>query len=141
VFRRKERLPGTLRVEVTVDDWTEVTSVEELDRHLDAIDSKARAKGWPMAGRLVSLKGHGSLDVVVGADRSWLHHTPENGMPPYRVSHGDFEADGFFVFLHEGDHPMEGEWSETVPSDAARGAARYFLRTGNLDERIQWAEV
>jgi hypothetical protein len=126
---------------VTEADSVDVANVDELDHRLDAIEAEAHRTGLPLAVSLTSSKGEGTLDIVVGAPRSWLHHVPADGMPPYRVSHGDEDIDKPFTFYVDGDHHTEGNWWDTIPVDAAREAARYFLRTGELDGRITWVEV
>jgi hypothetical protein len=104
-----------------------VRTVEELDTLLDRIDQEARRTGRPQDVQLTAPGGAGTLGVVVGHDRSLLNHVPANGNPPYLTSRGDED--------------VERPWRHTIPADRARQAARAFLMTGALDERLRWEEV
>jgi hypothetical protein len=114
---------------------------EDLDALLDAIDAKARELGLPQDVMLTRLTGEGSLGVVVGADRSVLNHVPADANPPYMSTIGDQDEDRPFTFYVAGDHHSEVHWRHTVPLAAAREAARHFLLTGRLDERLRWTEI
>ena len=77
----------------------------------------------------------------MGNDRSVLNHVPSNGKPPYMTSHGDDDEDRPFTFYVAGDHHSETSWRHTIPVSTAREAARVFLLTGRLDDRVEWEEV
>ena len=83
----------------------------------------------------------GTLGIVVGHNHSVLSHVPENLRPPYMTSRGEDDHPRPFTFYVEGDHHSEAAWSQTIPIGVAREAARVFLLTGRMDDRIRWEEV
>jgi hypothetical protein len=83
----------------------------------------------------------GTLTVVVGHDRSVLNHVPADANPPYLSSVGDEDEDRPFTFYVQGDHHSELPWHHPIPVAQAREAARTFLVTGTLDDRLRWDEV
>jgi hypothetical protein len=123
------------------DDRAIITSVEDLDALLDRIDADARRIGRPQDVQLRGAEHAGTLGIVVGHDRSVLNHIPEHLDPPYMTSRGEDDEDRPFTFYVAGDHHSEAAWWQTIPADVAREAARVFLITGQLDDRIRWEEV
>jgi hypothetical protein len=117
-----------------------VRNSEELDALLDRLDAEARETGRPRDVSLTDPEGGGTLVVVLGHHRSFVHHVPEDLNPPYMASRGDQDEDRPFTFFVGDDHHSETHWRHTIPADAARNAARVFLRTGRLDERVEWEE-
>lgn len=118
-----------------------VAAVDELDGLLDRIEGEARRTGRPQNVELAGPGDAGTLGVVVGHDRSVLNHVPFDGNPPYMSSLGDQEEDRPFTFYVAGGHHSEAHWRHTIPIAQAREAARTFLVTGNLDNRVRWDEV
>jgi hypothetical protein len=116
-------------------------SVEELDELLDRLDAAARADGRPQDVQLTASDGGGTLGVVVGDRRTVLNHVPADGDPPYMTSRGEEDADRVLTFFVAGDHHSEAHWRNTVPMVAGREAARTFLLSGRLDDRVRWEEV
>lgn len=131
------------RFEVTwgQDDRAMITSTDELDALLDRIDAEARGLGRPQDVQLTGPEDAGTLGIVVGHDRSVLNHIPEHLDPPYLASRGEEDDDRPFTFYVAGDHHSEAAWSQTIPADVAREAARVFLLTGRRHDRIRWEEV
>jgi Immunity protein Imm1 len=118
-----------------------VGTVDELDALLDRIDDEARRTGRPQDVQLI-IPGHaGTLGVVVGHERSVLNHVPPDGNPPYMSSVGNEDEDRPFTFYVAGDRHSESHWRHTIPVAEAREAARTFLLTGRLDDRVRWDEV
>ncbi len=116
-------------------------TTEELDALLDGIDVEARRSGRPQIVQLFAGSDSDTLGIVVGHDRSVLNHVPSDANPPYRTSHGGCDEDRPFTFYVAGDHHSETHWRHTIPARAAREAARVFLLTGRLDDRVEWEEV
>jgi Immunity protein Imm1 len=115
-----------------------VRTVEELDALLDRIDDEARRTGRAQDVQLTGPGDAGTLGVVVGHDRSVLNHVPADGNPPYVISAGEQDEDRPFTFYVAGDHHSEALWRHTIPVAQAREAARTFLLTGRLDDRVRW---
>jgi hypothetical protein len=118
----------------------QVATVPELNALLDRIAEDAESRGCPDAVCCDAGEA-GRLDIVVGADWSFLHHVPANGGPPYMVSVGDPSADDVRAFYVYGDHYTEVLGRHTLPPDAARRAVEYFARTRQLAPDVQWEEV
>jgi immunity protein Imm1 of predicted polymorphic toxin system len=118
-----------------------IDTVEHLDALLDRIDGEARATGRAQDVQLVGEGAAGRLGIVVGHDRSVLNHVPADGNPPYLTSRGKEHRPGVFTFYVAGEHHSESPWRNTVTAAVARNAARVFLLTGRLDERVDWEEV
>ena len=57
------------------------------------------------------------------------------------TSIGDDDRDVPFTFFVADDHHSETDWRTTIPAQAAREAARVFLLTGGLDDRLRWEAV
>lgn len=123
------------------DEREVIDTVEQLDLLLDRVDADARHSGLPQVVQLTDDLAGGTLGVVVGGDRSLLNHVPADGNPPYLTSRGDEEEDKVFTFYVAGDNHSESHWRHTIAIGAAREAARVFLRTGVLDNRVSWDEV
>jgi Immunity protein Imm1 len=117
-----------------------VNTVEELDALLDRLDAEARRSGFPLDVQLDAGGGSGWLGIVVGHDRSVLNHVPDDANPPYLASSGDEDEDRGFAFRYAGEF-SEVHWRHTIPAELAREAARTFLLTGRLDERVNWDET
>lgn len=123
------------------DQRAVIKTVGDLDALLDRIDAEARRLGLPQDVQLTDPRGGGTLGIVVGAERSVLNHIPDDSNPPYLTSVGDEDEDQPFTFYVAGDHHSEAHWRHTVRTDVARAAARTFVLSGRLDERIPWEEV
>jgi len=123
-------------VEWGVEHQGLIETVEALDRLLDAI------AGEPLPQVVQVTREHaGTLGIVLGAERSFLHHVPVHLEPPYYVSSGDEDKDEPLVFFLEGAHQTEAPWSATIPDDAARAAMRHFAETGELLPDVRWVET
>jgi hypothetical protein len=118
-----------------------VRSVEELDELLHRVDAAASANGRPQDVQLTASDGGGTLGVVVGDRRTVLNHVPEDGDPPYMTSRGEDDSDRVFTFYVAGAHHSEAHWRNTVPMAVGLEAARAFLLSGRLDDRVSWEEV
>ncbi|MFL5781872.1 MAG: Imm1 family immunity protein [Thermoleophilaceae bacterium] len=117
-----------------------MSTLEELDGLLDRIDAEARRLGRPQNVEL-TVDGAGTLGIVLGHDRSVLNHIPSDLDPPYLASLGAEDQDRAFTFYVRGDHHTESHWRHTVPAGEARDAARVFLLTEALDDRVRWDVV
>jgi Immunity protein Imm1 len=128
-------------VRVIVEWGTEhqqlIESIDQLDQLLDAI----AAEDTPPQVAQVTRDHAGTLGIVLGAERSFLHHVPVHVEPPYAASSGDELKDEPFVFYIDGVHHTEAPWSATIPTDAARAAMRHFFRTGELSPDVRWVEA
>jgi len=118
-----------------------VRSVEELDELLDRCDAEASANGRPQDVQLTPSDGGGTLGVVVGDRRTVLNHMPADDDPPYTTSRGEENVDRVLTFYVAGDHHCEARWRSTVPLGVGREVARAFMRSGRLDDRVNWEEV
>lgn len=131
----------TARQKLTVGwaegESAEVTSVDELDQRLDALDEQAR-DSEPFAVTLERPDG-ATLSIVLGRDWSIVNHMASLD-PPYYTSYDPHaDADGTVVFYYY------GHWSElptdcTIPVQDAREAARRFFSDGQRPENIDWRE-
>jgi Immunity protein Imm1 len=117
-----------------------VETADALDALFARVDAEARRSGLPQDVQL-TVAGAGTLGLVVGHDRSFLNHVPEDGDPPYMISVGDEDEDRPFTFYVEGDHHSEVHWRHTIPAARALEGARFFLATGALDDRLRWEET
>ena len=129
-----------------VVEWGEhrkvaVTTAVELDQALLQADQEARDRRLPQAVEVTGAVNAGTLAVVVGSTRSFVHHVPADGNPPYMASLGKDDDDRPFTFYVHGDHHTEADWRNTVTPQEARTAARHFLVTGELDPRLRWEEI
>ena len=122
------------------DESEVVETVEQLDTLLDRVEADARRSGCPQNVELDAGEA-GTLGLVVGADRGLLNHVPADSNPPYLTSVGDEDDERAFVFFVHGDHYTEGDWRHTIPTPAAREAARVFLLDAVLDARVRWDEI
>jgi hypothetical protein len=113
-----------------------VHSPESLDQLLDTI----AAEGRPQMAQ-VTREGAGTLGIVLGGERSFLHHVPVHVQPPYFASAGEQERDEPFVFFVGGPHPTEAPWRATIAVDDARDALRHFVVTGELSADVSWVET
>jgi Immunity protein Imm1 len=116
-----------------------VSTVEALDAVLDRLDAEARRSGVPLDVELAG-GASGWLGIVVGHDRSVLNHVPEDANPPYLASRGDEDEERPFAYHYAGEF-SEMHWRHTIPAELAREAARTFLLTGRLDDRVTWSEA
>ena len=123
-------------VEWGVEHQELVESVEALDRVLDAIATE----GTPQVAQ-VTREHAGTLGIVLGAERSFLHHVPVHLEPPYFASSGDEDRDEPLVFSIDGAQQTEAPWSATIPNDLAREATRHFFLTGELLPDVRWIET
>lgn len=143
VFRRKQRSRFTVR-SMVVAEWyerrEELADAEKLEALLDRVASDARSADMPQAVD-VTVEGAGTLGIVVGAERSFLHHVPPDRYPPYMVSVGRDGGEQPFVFCVAGDHYTETSWRNTIEPEAARAAIRHFVSTGTLSPDVEWEEV
>lgn len=113
-----------------------VDSVDALDELLDAIT----AEGRPQVAQ-VTRESAGTLGVVLGAERSFLHHVPVHVEPPYFASAGEEARDEPLVFYLDGTHRTEAPWNATIEVDAARAALRHFFATGARSPDVRWVET
>ncbi len=113
-----------------------IESVEALDRLLDAI----AAEGAPQVAQ-ITREHAGTLGIVLGAERSFLHHVPVHLEPPFAASSGDEQRDEPLSFSIDGAQRSEAPWSATIPNDVAREATRHFLLTGELSPDVRWIET
>lgn len=118
----------------------ELQAAADLDALLDRVEAEARVARKPQAVQ-VTVEGAGTLGIVVGADRSFLHHVPADQQPPYMVSAGGEGAAVTFVFYVAGDHWTETLRRNTVEPTIARAAVRRFLAHGDLSPEVEWEEV
>ena len=123
-------------VEWGVEHQELIETVEALDQLLDAI----AAEQLPQVAQ-VTREQAGTLGIILGAERSFLHHVPVHLEPPYYVSSGDEDKDEPLVFFIDGTHQTEAPWSATIPNDVAREATRHFLLTGELLPDVRWVET
>jgi len=119
----------------------EVAGLPEFDEALSRAELEARACGVSQAVEITTPRDAGTLAVVVGSDRGFVHHVPADGNPPYISSVGEEDDDRAFVFYAHGDHHTEASWRNTVTRERALEAARYFFETDRLDPRLCWEEV
>lgn len=112
---------------------TDIASVEDLDRFVDWVDTKAEK---PIA---ISVDMHGyRVDVLVGHASSFLHMLPdEEG--PFHVTVGG-PTDGTINFWLHASHHTEFENRHLVPKLLAREALREFFKTGRLSPVVEWEE-
>lgn len=82
-------------VEWGAEQREEVRTAAELDVLLERLAGEARAAGMPQDVQL-TVEGAGTLGMVVGDDRSVLHHVPDNLDPAYMVSVGSEASDERF---------------------------------------------
>jgi hypothetical protein len=130
---------GTVRVIVEwgAEHQELIESLDQLDQLLDTI----AAQESPPQVAQVTREHAGTLGIVLGGERSFLHHVPVHVEPPYAASAGDETKDEPFVFYIDGTHPTEAPWSATIANDAAREAMRHFFLTGELSPAIHWVEA
>src|SRR3954452_22169924 len=107
------------------------STAQELDAVLDEAAAAAADSARALDVQLDAGPA-GTLGIVVGGERSFLSHVPADAKPPYMVSVGEQEEERSFTFFVHGDHHSEAAWRNTVPVEAARGAAHHFLTTGGL---------
>jgi hypothetical protein len=117
-----------------------VRTVAELDAVLERAAAEARALARPQLVQLTR-DAAGTLGIVVGADRSFLSHTPADLQPPYMVSLGEQRRDAPFVFYVAGGHYSETSQRNTVDQELARAALRHFLLTGELSQELDWEQA
>jgi immunity protein Imm1 of predicted polymorphic toxin system len=117
-----------------------VSTADELDVLLARVEREARRSGLPQHVQLY-VEDAGSLGIVVGHDRSVVDHVPEDLDPPYAISLGDEDGDRPFTFYVDGDHHGEARWRHTVPATQAFEAARVFLASGALDDKLRWEKA
>jgi hypothetical protein len=123
-------------VEWGAEHQQRVETAEALDELLDAI----AAEQLPQVAQ-VTREHAGTLGIVLGAERSFLHHVPVHLEPPYYASSGDEAKDEPLVFFIDGTHQTEAPWSATIPHDQARAAMRHFAETGELLPDVRWVEA
>jgi hypothetical protein len=125
------------RIEWGESDGEWVTTIEELDRLLDALVLQAADR--PFVVELISPKGD-TLSVGLGLKESVLSWVPAGGDPPYFTSEGNLQADGTVVFFYRGDWSEFPRWS-AIPVEAAREAVSEFWHTGQRPTSVKWEEV
>jgi hypothetical protein len=103
---------------------------DEVDELLDRIAQGARRDGRPQDVQ-VTVKGAGTLGIVVGTDWSVLNYVSVDLDPPYMVSVGDDLSEEPVVFFVAGDHYSETLRRNTFGSQAARAALRLFVAAGS----------
>jgi hypothetical protein len=113
---------------------------DEVDELLDRIAQGARRDGRPQDVQ-VTVKGAGTLGIVVGTGWSGLSYVPADLDPPYMVSVGDDLSEEPVVFFVAGDHSSETLRRNTIGSQAARAAMRQFVAAGELSPDVTWEEV
>jgi hypothetical protein len=113
-----------------------IETVEALDALLDTI----AAEGQPQMAQ-ITRESAGTLGIVLGGERSFLHHVPVHVEPPYFASAGGEERDEPFVFFVGGPHPTEAPWAATIAVEDARAALRHFIDTGELSADVRWVET
>ena len=119
----------------------EVASIEDLDAQLDRIDAAARAAGEPIIVNLADGDDDDGpvLGIGLGDERSVVTWTVSDDGDGNLVSHGGGAGErAWFAFA---DEPSEFTAEELIPTDAAREAARVFLRGGERPSNLEWEEV
>jgi hypothetical protein len=113
-----------------------VQTLEALDDLLDAIS----AEGGPQTAQ-VTREGAGTLGIVLGSERSFLHHVPVSVEPPYYAGAGDEQRDETLAFTIGGAQRSEVPWAATITVEAARDALRVFVLTGERSPELRWVEA
>lgn len=90
---------------------------------------------------VAQLKGiSGSLAFGIGQDQTVLSHIPLNGDPPYHESRGNAKRDGVVVYF------FDESWTEfggdaMISWQLAIEALMEFYETGQLSQKVKWAEI
>ena len=113
-----------------------IDTVEALDQLLDTI----AVEGRPQMAQ-VTRENAGTLGIVLGGERSFLHHVPVHFEPPFFASAGEEERDEPLVFFVGGAHPTEAPWGATIAPEDARDALRHFFVTGERSPEVRWVET
>ena len=123
-------------VEWGVEHQKLVESVEALDEVLDALAAQGEAQIVQ-----VTRDEAGTLGIVLGAPRSFLHHVPVHLQPPYFASRGEQAREEMFEFFIAGSARTEVPWIATIPVETARAAVRAFVENGERPAEIAWVEA
>lgn len=118
-----------------------VTTLSELDAVLDQVASYAAARKLPYAVQVDKADAPGSVMIGIGhPDRSFIDWLMPKGRRQYAFDPDIPEPAESTVF------DVYGEWHEHEPEEsrvrpeAAREAAREYLRTGQRPTCAQWLE-
>lgn len=115
----------------------QVKSREELCQVLEQAQQDAAFHGWPLALELC-IKHHGTMSILIGADRSYVLYKPEQGC--FQHAADDINPRGCLAFLDDG-HLSEIDLKFTVPAAMAHEALLFFAETGAMPESLPWANA
>jgi hypothetical protein len=114
-----------------------VSTAEELDQRLDALDEQAR-DSQPFVAELVRPDG-AVLSIGLGRDASVLNYSASADPPSFTSCDPDGGQNGTIVFHYYG-HWSEFPADAAVPMDDAREAVRSFFADGQRPSNIAWRQ-
>jgi hypothetical protein len=110
----------------------EVNSLAELDALLDALATTSQDFSVELCVNNLT-----ALSITVGSNESHVEFYSEIEHPPVSICKGNRNADGRYLFLHQGE-PSSVWKRDCVPIEMARAAMREYFLTKARPNNIPW---